>query len=123
MNSIYFTKEHEWIKIIDDTGTIGITSYAQEQLGDIVFVDLPTPGQKVKQGKEIAVVESVKAASEVYAPVDGEIIESNTSLQEEPGLVNSDPAGKGWFVKMHISDKNQLTNLMTEEDYKNFIKG
>lgn len=113
-----FTKDHEWVRIDDDVATIGITSHAQEQLGDLVFVELPAKGATFEQGAPAAVVESVKAASDVYAPVSGEVLEVNQSIVDEPSLVNSDPMGKGWFVKMRIKDRSQIDALMSDEDYK-----
>ena len=116
-----YTKDHEYIRIEGDTGVVGITSYAQEQLGDVVFVELPSVGKKVDQGGEAAVVESVKAASEIYAPVAGEIVAVNDTLESTPGTVNEDPTGAGWFMKIKISDASQLDGLMNEADYKAFL--
>lgn len=116
-----YTKDHEYIRIEGDTGVVGITSYAQEQLGDVVFVELPSVGKKVDQGGEAAVVESVKAASEIYAPVAGEIVAVNDTLESTPGTVNEDPTGAGWFMKIKISDASQLDGLMSEADYKAFL--
>lgn len=116
-----YTKDHEYIRIEGDTGVVGITSYAQEQLGDVVFVELPSVGKKVDQGGEAAVVESVKAASEIYAPVAGEIVAVNDALESTPGTVNEDPTGAGWFMKIKISDASQLDGLMSEADYKAFL--
>lgn len=116
-----YTKDHEYIRIEGDTGVVGITSYAQEQLGDVVFVELPSVGKKVDQGGEAAVVESVKAASEIYAPVAGEIVAVNDTLESTPGTVNEDPTGAGWFMKIKISDVSQLDGLMSEADYKAFL--
>ena len=123
MSDTRFTKDHEWISLAGDVGTIGITDYAQGQLGDVVFVDLPEIGRKADQGKEIAVVESVKAASEIYAPVAGAVIEVNKALADNPALVNQDPQGGGWFLKMRVSDKKQLAALMNEAAYATFVKG
>ena len=117
MSVMQFTKDHEWIRLDGEIGTVGISHHAQEQLGDIVFVELPAPGKQVKKGDEAAVVESVKAASEVYAPVSGEIIEINEALEGEPALVNSDPEGEGWFFKIKITDKAELAELMDKEAY------
>ncbi len=116
-----FTKEHEWVRE-DKPGvvTVGITAYAQEQLGDIVFVELPAIGKKLRQGDETATIESVKAAAELYAPVDGEVAEVNEALRGEPSLVNSAPTDGGWFVKLKAADKNQLGALMSEADYRKF---
>lgn len=116
-----FTKDHEWVRVDGDVATVGITQHAQEQLGDLVFVELPAAGTSVKQGAPAAVVESVKAASEVYAPVTGEIIETNSAIVGDPALVNRDPMGEGWFVKLKISDKSQLDQLMDEQTYKSLI--
>lgn len=121
MSDIRYTKDHEYIRVDGDTGTVGITSYAQEQLGDVVFVELPQLGKKVDQGAEAAVVESVKAASEIYAPVAGEIVAVNDVLEGTPGTVNEDPTGNGWFMKIKISDASQLDGLMSEADYKAYL--
>ncbi len=119
----YFTDEHEWIDVEDDTATVGITDYAQEQLGDIVFVELPEVGAALDKGGDAAVVESVKAASDVYAPITGEVSELNESLEEEPALVNSSPEEDGWFFKMTIGDASELEDLMDEAAYKEFLEG
>ena len=116
----YFTEEHEWIDVEGDSATVGITDYAQGQLGDIVFVELPGSGTALSKGGDAAVVESVKAASDVYAPIDGEVTEANPALEEDPGLVNSAPEGEGWFFKMTIGDTSQLEGLMDEAAYKSF---
>jgi len=123
MSALKYTKDHEWIRLEGDVGTVGITPYAQEQLGDVVFVELPEVGRKVEQGKEIAVVESVKAASEIFAPVSGEVVESNKALPEQPATVNSDPLGAGWFFKLRLTDKGQIDKLMDEAAYKTFCEG
>ena len=112
-----FTKDHEWLRIEGDVATVGITHHAQEQLGDLVFIELPAPGSNYERGAAAAVVESVKAASDVYAPISGEIMEVNQSIVDEPTLVNSDPMGKGWFFKMRIADLLQLETLMDEPAY------
>jgi glycine cleavage system H protein len=122
MAELRFTKEHEWIRVEGDIGTVGISAYAQEQLGDVVYVEVPNVGKKVAQGGEAAVVESVKAASEVYAPVAGEITEANAKLTAEPALVNSSPMGEGWFFKMKIANKKELAELMDEAAYKQFVE-
>ena len=119
----YFTEEHEWIDVDGDTATVGITDYAQEQLGDIVFVELPDTGAQVAKGKDAAVVESVKAASDVYAPITGEVTEANQALDEDPALVNSSPEADGWFFKLTIADKGELDGLMDEAAYKSFCNG
>ena len=116
----YFTEEHEWIDVDGDTATVGITDYAQEQLGDIVFVELPEVGSVIDKGKDAAVVESVKAASDVYAPISGEVMESNEALEEDPALVNTSPEEAGWFFKMTIGDKSELEGLMDAKAYKSF---
>lgn len=117
----YFTDEHEWIDVEDDIATVGITDYAQGQLGDIVFVELPEVGALIEQGKDAAVVESVKAASDVYAPITGEITETNAALEDDPALVNSAPEDDGWFFKMTIADEGELDKLMDEDAYKAFV--
>ena len=116
-----FTKDHEYIRIDGDIGTIGVTDYAQKQLGDIVYVELPETGLKVSKGAQIAVVESVKAASEVYAPISGEIIETNPALESSPAQVNADPAGEGWFVRMKIARSDETEDLMSEGAYAAFV--
>ncbi|AOO80931.1 glycine cleavage system protein GcvH [Bosea vaviloviae] len=117
-----YTKDHEYIRIEGDTGTVGISDYAQAQLGDVVFVELPAIGKAVTKGGEAAVVESVKAASEVYAPVSGEVVAVNSELEASPGTVNEDPAGKGWFVKLKLSDAAELEGLMSEAEYQDYVK-
>lgn len=119
--SVYFTKDHEWVRVDGDTGTVGITDYAQSQLGDIVFVEVPEAGRQVEKGGDAAVVESVKAASDVYAPISGEVIEGNAALADTPDLVNTDPEGDGWFFKLRISDESQLSGLMDADAYKAFL--
>ena len=121
--STRYTEEHEWIRIEGDTAVVGISNYAQEQLGDVVYVELPEVGRKVEKGKEMAVVESVKAASEVYAPVSGEVLAVNQELTAEPAKVNADPMGNGWFVKLKITNKAELEKLMDEGAYKKFVEG
>jgi len=116
-----FTKDHEYIRMDGDTGTIGITAYAQEQLGDVVFVELPEIGKALTKGGEAAVVESVKAASEVYAPVSGEVVAVNDALPDAPGTVNEDPTGAGWFLKIRVTDAAELEGLMNEAQYKAFL--
>ncbi len=118
--SVYYTEEHEWIRVEGDEAVVGITDFAQGQLGDIVFVELPEAGRQVTKGGEAAVVESVKAASDVYAPVDGEIVEPNPALADDPSLVNSDPEGEGWFFRLRLADPSQLDGLMDSEAYKAF---
>ncbi len=123
MADIRFSKDHEWVRRDGDLAVIGITDYAQSQLGDVVYVELPEIGRKVEQGGDAAVVESVKAASEVYAPVSGEVVAVNELLSGEPGRVNADAMGEGWFFKLKLSDPNQLAPLMDEAAYKKFIEG
>jgi len=122
MANIKFTKDHEWIRIEGETAVVGITDYAQQQLGDVVFVELPDVGKALERGKDAAVVESVKAASEVFAPVDGEVTEINKLLQDQPDTVNSDPQGEGWFFKVKLADIAQLDALMNETEYNNMIQ-
>ncbi len=117
----YYTQDHEWIEVDGDTATVGITDYAQSQLGDIVFAEVPAVGSILKKGGDAAVVESVKAASDVYAPVSGSVIEGNDALGDDPALVNSDPEGDGWFFKLTLSDTNELDSLMDKIAYAAFI--
>jgi glycine cleavage system H protein len=116
----YYTSEHEWISVDGDVGTVGITKFAAEKLGDVVFVELPDVGKSVKKEADMAVVESVKAASDVYAPVTGEVTAANAALVDEPAKVNEDPEGGGWFVKIKLADKGQLTGLMDKAAYEAF---
>ena len=118
----YYTEEHEWIDVDGDVATVGITDFAQGQLGDIVFVEVPDTGAELTAGGDAAVVESVKAASDVYAPVDGVVTEGNGQLEEDPALVNSDPEGEGWFFKMTIADKDELEGLMEPDAYREWVK-
>jgi glycine cleavage system H protein len=117
----YFTEDHEWIEVDGDTATIGITDYAQGQLGDIVFVEVPSPGAQLAKGKEAAVVESVKAASDVFAPVSGIVTAGNSALEDDPALVNTAPESDGWFFKLTIADSGELDGLMDEAKYKGFV--
>lgn len=119
----YYTREHEWIAVEGDVATVGITDYAQSQLGDIVFVEVPSAGTEVAKGKEAAVVESVKAASDIYAPVSGEVVEGNAALESDPALANTAPEGEGWFFKLTLSDVGELEGLMDETAYKAFVDG
>ncbi len=121
MSETRYTKDHEYIRVEGDVGIVGITDFAQNQLGDVVFVELPQAGKVVAKGAEAAVVESVKAASEVYAPVSGEVVDVNGTIEGQPGLVNEDPAGKGWFLKIKIKDKAELSELMDEAAYQAFV--
>ena len=122
MSETRYTKDHEYIRIEGDTGTVGISDFAQGQLGDVVFVELPGIGKALTKGGEAAVVESVKAASEVYAPVSGEVVAVNSELEAAPGTVNEDPAGKGWFLKIRLKDAGELEGLMSEAEYQNYVK-
>ena len=122
MNDKKYSKEHEWIQMNEDIATIGITNHAQESLGDIVYIELPQIGKKVELGNEVSVIESVKAASDIFSPVDGEIIEINESLIDNGALVNQDPENTGWIFKINPSDLSQLDNLMSLSEYKEFIK-
>jgi glycine cleavage system H protein len=117
-----YTRDHEWIRLEGDTATMGISDYAQEQLGDIVFVELPETGKQLAKGAEVAVVESVKAASEIFAPVAGEIVAVNSALADQPGIVNSDPEGEGWFVRLKVANAADVDALMTIEAYQEFLQ-
>jgi glycine cleavage system H protein len=119
--TFYFTKDHEWISVEGDSATVGITDYAQAQLGDVVFVEVPPAGTEVAKGKEAAVVESVKAASDVYAPVSGQVIEGNGALEADPALVNTSPEAEGWFFKLKLSNPAELEGLMDADAYKAFV--
>ena len=120
--SLYFTREHEWVRLDGDTATVGITDHAQEALGDIVFTEVPATGKQLSKGQEAAVVESVKAASDVYSPVSGEVVEGNQAVVDDPALVNSDPEGDGWFFKVKLSDSSELDGLMDEASYREWVK-
>ncbi|KAB7648514.1 glycine cleavage system protein GcvH [Polymorphobacter fuscus] len=119
--TLYFTKEHEWLAVEGDIATVGVTDYAQAQLGDVVFVEVPAVGKVVAKGKEAAVVESVKAASDVYSPVSGTVTEANPALEADPALVNSAPEGEGWFFKLTLSDASELDGLMDADAYKAWV--
>jgi glycine cleavage system H protein len=121
MTETRFTKDHEYIRIDGDVGVVGITDYAQSQLGDVVFVELPQVGKAIAKGGEAAVVESVKAASEIYAPVSGEVVEVNGELEGTPATVNEDPLGKGWFLKLRVANPGELEGLMTQDQYNDFV--
>lgn len=123
MSDTRYTDQHEWVRIDGDTATVGITKFAAGQLGDVVYVELPDVGRKVGQGGEIAVVESVKAASEVYAPIGGEVSEKNATLSDDPAKINADPEGDGWFFRMKLSNRTELDKLMNEQQYAEFVKG
>jgi glycine cleavage system H protein len=120
--TVRYTKDHEYIRVEGDIAVVGITDYAQEQLCDVVFVELPEVGKTVAKGNEAAVVESVKAASEIFAPVSGEVVAVNSALEGAPGTVNEDPSGKGWFLKLKLTDPAELESLMTEQQYQEFLK-
>ena len=120
--SLYFTKEHEWIRVDGDVATVGISDHAQEALGDIVFAEAPEAGRTLTKGQEAAVVESVKAASDVYSPVGGEVIEGNGAIADDPALINRDPEGEGWFFKLKLSDPSELDGLMAEAEYREWVK-
>ena len=120
--TMYFTREHEWIRLEGDTATVGISNHAQEALGDIVFAEVPEAGRHVSKGQEAAVVESVKAASDVYAPVSGEVIEGNQAVADDPALINSDPEGQGWFFKLKLDNPSELDGLMDEGAYRDWVK-
>ena len=120
--SLYFTKDHEWIRVDGDMATVGISDHAQAALGDIVFAEVPEAGRTLSKGDDAAVVESVKAASDVYAPVSGEVTEGNSAVADDPSLINSDPQGDGWFFKMKLSDDSELGGLMDEAAYQEWCK-
>jgi glycine cleavage system H protein len=120
--SVYFTKEHEWIRVEGDHATVGISDHAQHQLGDVVFVEVPAAGTQLRAGGEAAVVESVKAASDVYSPVSGEVVEGNQAIVDDPSIVNRDPEGEGWFFKLTLSDNHELSGLMSADQYKAYCE-
>lgn len=117
-----YTKTHEWIELVDEIGIVGITNHAQENLGDVVYVELPNVGKKVKKGEVVLTIESVKTTSDVYSPVDGEIVEVNETLNDNPELINKDPEGEGWIFKIKVADLSQVDDLLSEEDYKKFCE-
>lgn len=123
MSETRYTKDHEWVRIDGGVATVGITQFAAEQLGDVVFVELPQIGKAVAKAQEAAVVESVKAASEVYAPISGEVVEVNSALEAEPAKVNAEPMGNGWFLKLKVKDAAEFKALMSEAEYKDYVKG
>lgn len=123
MTKILFSDDHEYVKVDSGTGTVGVSDYAQKQLGDVVYVELPKVGTKITKGAQAGVVESVKSASEIYAPVSGEVVEVNDALSDDPALVNKDPLGKGWFFKIKITNDNELSGLKDESGYKAYIEG
>ena len=120
--SVYFTKDHEWVRVDGNNATVGISSHAQEQLGDIVFAETPPAGRSLRKGEEAAVVESVKAASDVYSPISGTVIEGNPALADDPAIINNDPEGAGWFFKIEVKDPSELDGLMDEGAYREWIK-
>ena len=120
--SLYFTREHEWIRVEGDIATVGISDHAQEALGDIVFAEVPEAGKALAKGQEAAVVESVKAASDVYAPVGGEVTEGNAAIADDPALINRDPEGEGWFFKLKLSNPSEVEGLMDEASYRDWVK-
>jgi glycine cleavage system H protein len=119
---LYFTREHEWVRVEGNSGTVGISSHAQEALGDIVFVEVPQAGRELRKGDEAAVVESVKAASDVYSPISGSVIEGNQAIADDPALVNHDPEGAGWFFKIEVRDASELEGMMDEDAYREWVK-
>ena len=121
--SIKYTKDHEWVRIESDAAVVGISNYAQEQLGEIVFVELPAAGRHLDKGDEACVIESVKAASEIYAPASGQVTDANADLDAAPSKVNEDATGEGWLFKMTLTDATELNDLMNEEDYKSYVEG
>ena len=123
MSDVRYTNQHEWVRLEGDEATVGITRYAAEQLGDVVFVEVPEPGRSLGAGGEAAVVESVKAASEVYAPITGEVTASNAAIADDPSKVNADPEGEGWFFRLKIANRDEFAKLMTADQYAEFVKG
>ncbi len=119
--TIYYTRDHEWVRVDGDTAAVGISDHAQQALGDIVFAEVPQAGKKLNKGDEAAVVESVKAASDVYAPVGGEVVEGNQAVSDDPALVNRDPEGEGWFFKLRLADESELDGLMDEAAYRDWV--
>jgi glycine cleavage system H protein len=120
--SLYFTKDHEWVRVDGDTATVGISDHAQEALGDIVFAEVPEAGRQLAKGQEAAVVESVKSASDVYAPVSGEVTKGNPAIADDPAIINRQPEGEGWFFKLKLSDPGELDGLMDEAAYRDWVK-
>jgi len=123
MSELRYTKDHEWVRLDGEIAVVGISDYAQKQLGDVVYVELPAVGKSFAQGAEACTVESVKAASDVFAPVSGEVIEANAAVNDDPSLVNTDPLGKGWFIKLRVTDKGELAKLMDEAAYVKYVEG
>ncbi|MGB2764690.1 MAG: glycine cleavage system protein GcvH [Candidatus Aminicenantaceae bacterium] len=122
-DDFYYTKDHEWIQVKEDKATVGITDFAQKQLGDVVYVEMPKVGTQLEFHQSIGVIESVKAVSDIYSPVSGEVIEVNTDLNDSPELVNQDPHGKGWFIRLKIGDESEFEKLMSVDDYEKFLEG
>ena len=120
--SLYFTREHEWVRVEGNTATVGISDHAQQALGDIVFAEVPETGKELAKGQEAAVVESVKAASDVYAPVGGKVVEGNAAVADDPALINRDPEGDGWFFKLKLDDAGEVAGLMDEAAYREWVK-
>ncbi|WP_309663127.1 glycine cleavage system protein GcvH [Sphingomonas sp.] len=120
--SLYFTREHEWVRVDGDVATVGISDHAQQALGDIVFAEVPAAGKQLAKGAEAAVVESVKAASDVYSPVGGEVIEGNAAVADDPALINRDPEGEGWFFKLKLADPGEVNGLLDEAAYRDWVK-
>jgi glycine cleavage system H protein len=123
MSDVRYTRDHEWVRLDGDLATIGISEHAQQQLGDLVFVELPEIGKEVSQGGNLAVVESVKAASDVYAPLSGEVVETNSAIEDDPGLVNRSAEDEGWFCRLRMADRSELTQLMDTAAYKAYVAG
>ena len=119
--TVYFTKDHEWVRVDGNNATVGISNHAQEQLGDIVFAETPEAGRSLRKGEEAAVVESVKAASDVYSPISGTVIEGNPALADDPAIINNDPEGAGWFFKLEVTNPSELEGLMDENAYREFV--
>jgi len=119
--TVYFTKDHEWVRVDGNNATVGISNHAQEQLGDIVFAETPEAGRSLRKGEEAAVVESVKAASDVYSPISGNVIEGNPALADDPAIINNDPEGAGWFFKLEVTNPSELAGLMDENAYREFV--
>ncbi|MBI4446726.1 MAG: glycine cleavage system protein GcvH [Acidobacteria bacterium] len=119
---LHYTREHEWILVEDDTGTVGVTDHAQKELGDVVFVELPQRGEEIGAGEPFGSIESVKAVSEIYSPVSGQILETNSALQETPDKINSDPYGDGWIVRLRLIDRSEIKGLLSAQDYEHYLK-
>jgi glycine cleavage system H protein len=119
---MFYTRDHEWVKVEDEVATVGITTYASEQLGDVVYVELPEAGRQVKKGEAAAVVESVKAANDVYSPISGKVLESNEALTDNPQMVNEAPETAGWFMKLKLDDKSELDALLDQDGYRSYIE-